>query len=89
MSRLLASKWSVALILLAILWWLPWWFFVLSWFLAVLLIPNFYQAIIPALFFDLTNVSGQLGPWRVSLPLTLLALLLLWVARGLQRYLRL
>lgn len=76
-------------LLLMLLWWAPWWLFLSTLVLTVLFLPHFYQALLPALLFDLINVAPGATWYHSALPVTIATLIWLWIAARLQRYLRL
>lgn len=83
------DNWSLGLILFVAVWWWPWWLFILIWFIGVLLLPRFYQALLSTFIFDLLHSSTISGPWQVSFPLTIATLILIWLGSELQYRLRL
>lgn len=83
------SSWFLVLVLLLVAWWLPWWIFLLAHFTAILLITNFYSALLPALIFDLSYLLPAPHAWWLPLPVTTLSVICLWLASGLQSRLRL
>ncbi len=84
-----ASKLSVLILLLLVSWFLPWWFFLLAHFAAILLLEDFYFAILPALIFDLSYLLPAPHAWLLPLPITTLSVVCLWLAHGVQSRLRL
>lgn len=75
-------------VLLAAWWWAPWWLFLFFWLATVVLIPNCYWAILPALIFDLTYSAPQAGPFKLTLPLALLTIVLVWLIEEIKHYIR-
>lgn len=88
MSLSYRNKIIISLVLLLGVWWLPWWLVALAIFGLILFYPDFYALLFIALLFDLTYSARLAGPLRLTLPVTIFAVILLLLARELHQNVR-